>query len=121
DMARLARHLASYCGGHGHLHGGIFYLEELEMDRFADLRKALEVEPESDDWICASYGPKTVGVGVSGGPALLMVRPSGCIDHGDMRRVLHGLIMSRRHIRALLAERDALREAATTALGHISA
>lgn len=80
-------------------------------DRYADLRAALESGPQGDEWIWANYGPKTIGIGIAGGPAFLMVRPGDMIDRDEMESIVHGLVMSRRHACALLADYDRLRDA----------
>lgn len=80
-------------------------------DNYKHLRDALDAEPTDDKWICAHYGPKTLGVGASGGPALFMVREGTYTDIDGVREIVRNLLSVRREARALLAERDALREA----------
>lgn len=80
-------------------------------DKYADLRAALDADPAGDKWMCVKYSPKTLGVGISGGPALFMAREGSCTDIDDVRDIVGNLLTVRNQTRALLADYDRMRDA----------
>ncbi|WJJ94026.1 hypothetical protein [Neopusillimonas aromaticivorans] len=76
-------------------------------DKHANIRAALEAS-KSDNWIFAKYGPKTFGVGIAGGPALMMARPSDVTDADEVKQLLNELLLARKAVRPLLEDCDEL-------------
>lgn len=89
------------------------------MDKYQALREALS--REDGRWVTVAYGPKTMGVGISGGPALFLARPGSGTDIEDVSQIVSDLCSIRNDAAALLAERDALRSALTILTGQMDA